>query len=123
MIELIIKSYLGLLISVSAGALCLFVAGLIFIFRKPQSHDSASRHAVNPVVPSQIKPAAQVSANVSIQDVHAIAGDDVIATQLDLARAFVEAGRKHLAKPILKQVMIEGSESQQQEARQLSGSC
>jgi FimV-like protein len=113
MIALIIKSYLSVLISVSAGAACLFVAGLFYIFRKP------------PALPISTPPktVAPVFTNVSIQDVHAIAGDDPVATQLDLARAFVEAGRKQLAQPILQQVMVDGSESQQREARQLSGSC
>lgn len=110
MIELIIKSYLSVLIPVAVGAIVLFIAGLFFIFRKrtPAALPKATVEKTVPFV---------------MNDMHAIAGDDVIATQLDLARAYIEAGKQALAKKILDQVMTQGSDSQQQEARQLAGIC
>lgn len=53
------------------------------------------------------------------QTVSAIAGDDVITTQLDLARAYIEMDQKILAKKILMQVIRQGNASQKQEAKLL----
>ena len=55
------------------------------------------------------------------EDVFAIAGDDILSTQLDLARAYIETGKKQLAQKILEQVVDQGSERQQSEARNLLG--
>ena len=57
--------------------------------------------------------------SISSRDIHAIAGDDVITTQLDLARAYMETGRTQLAKNILKNAIVHGSPEQQDEAKQL----
>lgn len=56
---------------------------------------------------------------ISSKDIDAIAGDDVITTQLNLARAYMETGRTNLAKSILKSAILRGSEEQQIEANQL----
>lgn len=56
---------------------------------------------------------------ISSKDITAIAGEDKIATQLDLARAYIETGRKQLAKKILDDVLRRGAEIQQQEAQRL----
>jgi FimV-like protein len=52
-------------------------------------------------------------------DFHAIAGDDVNATQLDLAKAYLEMGQKNLAKNILRQAVKQGSKPHKSQARQL----
>jgi FimV-like protein len=52
-------------------------------------------------------------------DFTAIAGDDVNATQLDLAKAYLEMGQKHLAKNILRQTVKQGSKPHKTVARQL----
>lgn len=52
-------------------------------------------------------------------DLMSIAGEDVIATQLDLAKAYIEMNQKSLAKPILDRILKSGNPQQQQEARQL----
>jgi FimV-like protein len=52
-------------------------------------------------------------------DFEAIAGDDVTATQLDLAKAYLEMGQKTLAKTILRQTIKQGSKPQKLHARQL----
>jgi FimV-like protein len=56
---------------------------------------------------------------ITSSDISAIAGDDVMATQLDLARAYVETGRHLLAKKILDHVREHGNQYQQREAREL----
>ncbi len=56
---------------------------------------------------------------ITSQDIRAIAGDDVITTQLDLARAYIEIGKTKLAKKILDHVIQHGNISQQQMAQQL----
>jgi len=59
---------------------------------------------------------------ITSSDISAIAGDDVIATQLDLARAYIETGRFLLAKKILDHVRDHGNDVQQVEAQQLLSS-
>jgi FimV-like protein len=48
-----------------------------------------------------------------------IAGDDVYATQLDLAKAYMEMGHKDAAKKLLIEARQEGNSAQQKEARRL----
>lgn len=55
------------------------------------------------------------------EEVTGIAGEDVISTQLDLARAYIETGNKQLAKNLLTEVAIQGSTAQKNEARNLLG--
>jgi pilus assembly protein FimV len=56
-------------------------------------------------------------------DFDAIAGDDVMTTQLDLARALIEAGKSEAAKSILQSIVSQGSQTQQaQAAKTLLGS-
>jgi FimV-like protein len=97
-LALIIKSYFFILLAVGASALFFFCVGLYFIIRK--------------------KPASQK--NIS-SDFIAIAGDDLMATQLDLARAYIETGQNEFAKNILKEVISNGNISQRAEAKQLLG--
>ena len=101
MIISIIKSYLPLLLSISAGSLFIFLTGLYFIFKKPAAKKTSS------------------SIKTMETDFSAFAGDDIIGTQLDLARAYIETNKKSLAKTILAYVIKQGSAEQQQEAQQL----
>jgi FimV-like protein len=55
----------------------------------------------------------------SSKDITAIAGDDVIATQLDLAKAYIEMDQKNLAKRILNDTLKYGNTAQKNAARQL----
>jgi FimV-like protein len=57
------------------------------------------------------------------KDFNAISGEDVIATQLDLAKAYIEMDKKPLAKNLLNQVIKEGSNPQKEEARKLLKTC
>lgn len=54
-----------------------------------------------------------------MQSMYAIAGDNVMTTQLDLARAYLEMNEKKSAKKILKQVCRHGDAAQRQEAKRL----
>lgn len=56
---------------------------------------------------------------ITSQDIKAIAGEDVMSTQLDLARAYIEMDKKQLAKKILDHVFDHGNQQQQQEAKLL----
>jgi FimV-like protein len=56
---------------------------------------------------------------ISSKDIETIAGDDIMLTQLDLARAYIETGRKNLARNILNNVVQNGSSELQREARSL----
>ena len=56
---------------------------------------------------------------ITSHDIRAIAGEDVISTQLDLARAYIEIGKKQLAQKILDHAIKQGNLIQRQEAHQL----
>ncbi|MCE3237989.1 MAG: hypothetical protein K0R24_970 [Gammaproteobacteria bacterium] len=56
---------------------------------------------------------------ITSQDIKAIAGEDMMATQLDLARAYIEIGKVRLAKKILDHVAQHGNSGQQRVAHQL----
>lgn len=103
MISLIMNSYFNVLLCVMAGSMIIFLAGLYWII----SH-FFSKIALS--IPKDDRLA-----------VTAIAGDDVIATQLDLARAYIEMGKRSLAKTLLHYILQEGSSVQQQEAKHLLG--
>ena len=48
-----------------------------------------------------------------------LSGADEAATKLDLARAYIDMGDAEGARDILDEVISEGSDQQQQEAREL----
>lgn len=56
---------------------------------------------------------------ITSHDIRAIAGEDVISTQLDLARAYIEIGKKQLAQKMLDHAIKQGNLTQRQEAHQL----
>lgn len=112
MIELILKSYFNILFLVGASCFALFSLGTYFIF-KFNKRDAKAR----------LKSVAADEASTSADDMIAIAGDDLFATQLDLARAFIESGKKQFAKKILQNILMDGSPLQKQEAKLLLGQC
>lgn len=105
MVDIILASYRTLIFSIGAAALLLFIVGAWLILRTTWQ-----------------EPAMETAESVDLppsQDLTAIAGDDVIATQLDLARAYIETGSEKLAKTILQRVLKKGEKAQQQEAQRL----
>ena len=55
----------------------------------------------------------------SDDDFDFLSGTDETATKLDLARAYIDMGDTEGARDILDEVIAEGSDGQQQEAREL----
>jgi pilus assembly protein FimV len=51
----------------------------------------------------------------------AVADGDEVATKLDLARAYIDMGDSDMARALLNEVEVQGSEAQQAEARELIG--
>lgn len=97
---LFIKNYLILLLSVGLGSLGVFIVGFYWILKT---------FSPNKLLESEKN------------DISAIAGDDFITTQLDLAKAYIETGRHHLARKILEHVVEQGSDTQRKEAQTLLG--
>ncbi|TAK71526.1 MAG: hypothetical protein EPO11_11215 [Gammaproteobacteria bacterium] len=109
MLSFILEKYLNLPIVMGLGAV--FMIGMYLLFKKTPSPPPPMVNAIRKSKPLTI----------TSQDFSAIAGDDVVATQLDLARAYIETGRKLLAKKILEHVVEQGTDVQQNEARTLLG--
>ena len=126
MMTTIASSYFSILISVGAASFCIFVMGLYLLLRSPAPREAIKKHAsgeeagIGFETSEQAKECPRFSAE--IPDISTIAGDDVNATQLDLARAYIETGKKQRAHQILHSVLTQGSVAQQQEAQQLLNS-
>ena len=92
-------------------AMVIVLLMILFVMRlqKPEVKQSA-----------EIKPANNETYFVNQDDIQAIAGEDEIATQLDLARAYIEMDQKELAKEILQRVAHLGKPLQQQVAIKLA---
>lgn len=123
MMTLLLKSYFSILLSVGIGAILIFALGLYWIFRislsrKAGGDDSPQSQSL---FPKNTLEAEIVEMSPDISDISSIAGEDVIATQLDLARAYVESGKIRLAKKILESIVEQGSHAQQNEAKELLG--
>lgn len=96
MLSLFFKSYSNIILVIGGFSLLIFSLGLRAILKPVRSRDQQT-----------------------FDDFNAIAGDDVYATQLDLARAYLETGNASLAKTILKSVAKLGSAKQREEAKRL----
>lgn len=96
----IFQSYMTVIIPIVVCALWAFFIGVYFILRQPSQSKMALSQA-------------------GVHDITAIAGDDMISTQLDLARAYIETNQKELAVDILHVIARRGSVAQQNEANRL----
>ena len=94
-------------------AIIITLTGL-YLLKKPQS---APATAVTP--PPRLDVPKKSPLIITSHDIKAIAGDDIITTQLDLARAYIEIGKKKLAKKILDHVSRHGNSNQQHAAQAL----
>ncbi|OGT60884.1 MAG: hypothetical protein A3E85_01075 [Gammaproteobacteria bacterium RIFCSPHIGHO2_12_FULL_45_12] len=101
MMSLILNSYLSIFVSIGVGALCLFSLGLYWI-----SKSVSDKNALRLLNTTAIR---------------AIAGDDVMATELDLARAYLEIDKKDAARLVLRKVAAKGTVAQRKEAKLLLG--
>jgi len=137
-ISLIVKSYLAILIPIGLGAICVFMACLYWIIKinflsqqqknetqfEPIEEKNSEKFIFETQVDLASPPTPIKEKNetvITFTDLNAISGDDVVATQLDLARAYIESGKKNLALKILEQVLKQGSNIQQVEAQRLIG--
>jgi FimV-like protein len=131
-IAIIVKSYFFILLGIGGVALLLFSLGLSLILkvaRRSTVNVSAEKKdpvitVAAPVVQSasqqRIKPETAEADLIEEQsDIEAIAGEDPMTTQLDLARAYLESGKSQLAKIILEVVAEKGSDTHQDEAQRL----
>jgi len=121
MIYLILKSYLTIILSVATSSILLLLLGMYWIFKpekNPSSFNKVLQTSLRPIAPENTDRQTTVSAS----DLNAIAGESIFATQLDLARAYMEAGKLTAAKKILNQVFSQGNETERQEAEYLLGS-
>ena len=99
--------------------LAIIVIACLFFFKRQQPIEIAS-----PVPERQREEIKKSAIIITSQDIRAIAGDDVLTTQLDLARAYIEIGKKKLAKKILDHVAQHGNLRQKQVAiRPSANSC
>lgn len=123
MISLIVKSYLAILLSVAAGALLLIMGGIFVIFRLFSPRSVVHKAVQAPKNDVRVDPSATqprlVALDSSQHELSAIAGDDLVATQLDLARAYLEIENHTAAAKLLEMVCDQGSQAQQEEAMHL----
>lgn len=101
-----LQQYVPIIIVITA----LFIIAFILLVIKKKSAVPSSKFIPKPTY------------TITSHDIKAIAGDNVIATELDLARAYLEIGKKQLAKQILGHVTQHGDVNQQQEAQRLMAS-
>lgn len=80
--------------------------------------DFSAELASEPVADA-VQPSASVDALSGDDDFDFLSGTDETATKLDLARAYIDMGDSEGAKDILDEVLSEGNENQQTEAREL----
>ena len=93
--------------------LAIIILVSLFFFRKSKP-DRALR-----TLEQQPEHLKNSTITITSQDIRAIAGDDVLTTQLDLARAYIEIGKTKLAQKILDHVVKHGTDSQKKAAYQL----
>jgi FimV-like protein len=118
---IIIQSYTSILYAIGAVSLLLFSVGLYFILRLTKGKKPET---LIQMVQAQHKPAPidKILLPDTASDVSTISGEDPMATQLDLARAYIETGKQQFAKIILAAVIKEGNNTYQEEAKRLLSS-
>ncbi len=120
-LSIFFQSYSSILLVIGALAGLVFLAGLYVIFKMiffPQTEAISNRVATTQRKNKLDRAVLPDAAN----DVTDISGEDPMATQLDLARAYIETGKKQFAKIILAAVIREGNASHQEEAQRLLSS-
>jgi pilus assembly protein FimV len=83
---------------------------VLVVFSAPKAKNSIVTPALAP---------QKITKMASSKDISAIAGDDLVSTQLDLAKAYMEMGQTNLAKRILNETLKVGDPAQKSAARQL----
>jgi FimV-like protein len=120
LMTIIIQSYTSILYAIGAVSLLLFSVGLYFIVRLTGKKPETLIQMVQ--APHKPAPIDKILLPDTASDVSTISGEDPMATQLDLARAYIETGKKQFAKIILAAVIKEGNNTYQEEAKRLLSS-
>jgi FimV-like protein len=97
------------------------IAGFVTVFFLLMIFGSKNKKRLEQIKVKNENYAAAPRSNYTVtsQDIKAIAGDDIMTTQLDLARAYIEMDKKPLAKKILEHVIEHGEMIQKTAAREL----
>jgi pilus assembly protein FimV len=132
LINIIIKSYSSILIAIGSAAGFFFLLGSYLIIRlsrtkavdvEDTSVEVVPKASSTPSAPRKPRKVSEKTIlSETLNDVNAISGEDPIATQLDLAKAYIESGKGPLAKIILTSVIRNGHENYQDEAQRLLSS-
>jgi FimV-like protein len=109
MMTLFLKSYFAIILTIAITAISFFSLGAYCLLRRFFS------------LPTKTKTKTMTVDIIEEEDqnLSAIAGEDLVSTQLDLARAYIETNQKPLALVILTQITQKGTPLQQQEAHEL----
>jgi FimV-like protein len=116
-ITILFKSFFNIFLAIGAVATLIFALGCYLIVIMSRDKQAARMSAVSGMKKSEAK--EKVVHDEAVKDVSAIAGDDPVATQLDLAKAYIESGKSQLARIILTAVIKHGSNNDQEEAQRL----
>lgn len=129
--SIIIKSYSSIIIAIGSAALFFFMLGSYLILKlsrgkHPVEEMEMIEEAESAPRANIPKKARRVSEKTilseTLSDVSAISGEDPVATQLDLAKAYIESDKGQLAKIILTAVIRSGNSAYKDEAQRLLSS-
>lgn len=109
MLNLFLQTYMDLFFIIFSIFISLFICGTYLIFRMQ------TRINISP----QIQSEKILKSHEPITDYSAISGHDIEETQLDLARAYLEASKPDLAKRILQRLLANPNLKCQREAKLL----
>jgi FimV-like protein len=113
MITLILKNYFTIILSITVMAVSIITVGSYCLVRRFFAKSTA------PIAATNNNKKETVVNSEPFSDFTTIAGDDLISTQLDLARAYIETDKRQLAKTILDLVIKQGTKAQKDEAQEL----
>ena len=121
LITIIFKSFSSILLAIGVAAFVVFMLGAYLIVKLASGKKSfqPARIASGPKI---YRRPEKVVVPDTLNDVSAISGEDPVATQLDLAKAYIESGKSQLARIILAAVIKNGNAVNQEEAQRLLGS-
>ena len=108
-IDLLIRGGIPFLALILMLFIALPIADIIQSYQK-------NKPVVSPQPDTKIQPAP---IDVNVQRYTSFAGEDVIASKLDLAHAYINMGHTANAQVLIKEILEEGSEQQRVDARKL----
>ncbi len=116
-LTIILKSYSSILIAIGSAALLVFMLGVYLILRLSREKKPVRLSVAS--TSKKSKRSEKITPSEALNHVSSISAEDPVATQLDLAKAYIESGKAQLAKVILASVIRHGSTAYQQEAQRL----